>query len=119
LGDPDNPRHNIQLKDAIALDRACIAAQYPPPLLRAYELALQADDTDIGTNRDADTCHLALAMEVAAGLVGEAILQADSCGSCDCPRGYHANRVSERLLDLEHAIAQLRKAVAEREAAAG
>lgn len=110
--DPDDIRHNIQLRDAAALDRACVAVNYPPPLLRAYEGLVQ-DDSKRLSNSDLDLCHMAVAIAVAAGAVGEAVLRTKDCGTCACPRGQHSREILSELEELEHAIAELRKAVVE------
>lgn len=41
-GDADNDRHHIQMRYAIALDRACLSAIGRPPLLEAYRAILDS-----------------------------------------------------------------------------
>ena len=62
----------------------------------------------------ADLCHLALALEVAAASVSEAVMMSDECGThCACRRGAHAEQVFQAIGGLEKAINEMRQAVAE------
>ena len=45
-GDPDNARHHLQLRYAIALDAACRSKGHLPPLLRTYQHLLDETQSD-------------------------------------------------------------------------
>ena len=110
--DPDNSRHQLPLRDALAIDLACTNSGHKPPLLTVYDHALkQAQNPPVEKIADAKICHLALAMDAAAGLVAEAVLQSETCEECDCHRNHHREQIYARLLELEKAVADLRQAV--------
>jgi hypothetical protein len=46
--DPDNPRHRLQIEDALALDAACVAQGERPPILDHYRQALDARVASLG-----------------------------------------------------------------------
>lgn len=48
-GDPDEDRHHIQMRYAIALDKACLAANCRAPLLEAHRAML---DSPVAQNRN-------------------------------------------------------------------
>ena len=110
--DPDDERHHIQLRDAIALDRACMEQNHPPPLLRSHSNLLEQPPPP--RNSDADFCHLAMAIRVATGQVSEAFIRSDDCDECACPKGYHTRDVLLAIEELEHAVAELRSGIAAR-----
>jgi|GEM_PF-6947408 len=107
--DPDNPRYNIQLRDAIALDRACIDANYPPPLRQAYDAALD-DRQNNSLEPDADLYSLMLAINVAAGGVGDVILKMQANHNCRvCENQLRIQPVFDRLTELEATVSDLRR----------
>lgn len=110
--DPDNSRHHLPLRDALAIDMACAASGHKPPLLMVYDHALtQAQNSSIEEVPTGKICHLALAMDAAAGMVAEAVLQSETCDQCDCRGNHHKEKIYARLLELEATVAKLRQAV--------
>ena len=111
--DPDNDRHQVPMRDALAMDRACIADGHQPPMLTAYRSLLERA-TNRGAGEDpanGEICHLTLAMDAAAGLVSEAVLQSEICDGSDCHKNYHTEQIYASLRELEDLVTSLRKAV--------
>ena len=109
--DPDDQRHHIQLRDALALDRACLAANHGTPLLRAYELKLQQDQVTPPKAAEEDLLRLSLEINVAAGELSAQCIQAlqtQPVGSGGCPRP-HA--IEAALAGLERKTRRMRRAL--------
>lgn len=109
--DPDDPRHHIQLRDALALDRACLAGNHGTPLLRAYELKLQQDHAAPPKAAEEDLLRLSLEINVAAGELSAQCIQAQqrekvARGGCVGPRAIEA-----ALVVLERKTRRMRQAL--------
>lgn len=110
--DPDSPRHHVPLRDAMAIDRACIQAGHKPPLLMTYQINLEEKSADYSRNcEDPSICRLALATGAAAGMVSEAVLQSEVCDECHCHKNHHKEQIYASLVELEEAVTALRRAV--------
>ena len=111
-GDPDSPRHHLPLRDAMAIDAACMQAGHKPPLLMTYQNSLEQAQADASQRPDAPSvCCLALATGSAAGMVSEAVLQSELCNDCHCHRNHHKEEIYASLVELEEAVSALRRAV--------
>lgn len=110
--DPDSPRHHIPMRDAMAIDLACLESGYKPPLLTAYQTFVDGDVQESGEPPTNPTlCCLALATGAAAGMVAEAVLQSEECKSCDCANNHDREAIYSALVELEAVVGTLRKAV--------
>jgi hypothetical protein len=112
--DPDDPRHHLPLRDAVAIDTACVRAGHKAPLIEAYQMLLTIDDLNVDPSpHGQDLCHLVLGIEAAAGAVASAALQALSCPDCNKSNRRQPEEMYRRLQALEEATAVLRKEVAQ------
>lgn len=110
--DPDSPRHHIPLRDAMAIDLACVERGFKPPLLAAYQTyadGCAGGDAGVMTNQTL-SC-LALATGAAAGMVAEAVLQSEECNGCNCANNQDRHEIYSALVELEGSVEALRKAV--------
>lgn len=111
-GDPDSPRHHLPLRDAMAIDQACLQAGHKPPMLMKYQNYLEKAQSGGGQDHNgASVCCLALATGSAAGMVSEAVLQSEMCNGCHCHKNHHKEEIYAGLLELEEAVSALRRAV--------
>jgi hypothetical protein len=111
-GDPDSPRHHLPLRDAMAIDQACVEAGHKPPILMMYQNYLETAHSGGEQNHNgASVCCLALATVSAAGMVSEAVLQSEMCNDCHCNKYRHKEEIYASLLELEEAVSALRRAV--------
>lgn len=110
-GDPDSPRHHIPLRDAMAIDRACMEAGHKPPMMMTYQACMEHADGAGASREDTSVCCLALATGAAAGMVSEAVLQSELCNDCHCHKNHHKEEIYASLLELEKAVTALRAAV--------
>lgn len=79
--DPDDRAHHIQLRYAIALDLACIAAGHPPPMLEAHRHALDTADSDgppevFGDLDESELSSAVLAVQAALGDLAREVIHA-------------------------------------------
>lgn len=111
--DPDDSRHHLPLRDAVAIDAACLRAGHSAPLMEVHQFAVENHHRDSVPNLpSADLCHLVLAIEAAAGAVAEAALQTLTCHNCVKPSHKRPDEIYRCLQELEAATAVLRKEVA-------
>lgn len=82
--DPDGGRHHLQMRYAIALDRACLARGHAAPLLEAYRAGLEGVTGDPAPAGSKDELIRAVVvLQAALGDVSRAVEAAFSSRSAD------------------------------------
>lgn len=110
--DPDNDRHHLQFRYAVALDIACARAGYPSPLLEVYRYLVEShagSDAEGWKGAEAKLLHAALNLQSALGYLSQTVSEGLHEEGPEGPR--LSNREKHAIHEALEAIDQQSEAI--------
>lgn len=116
--DPDNDRHHVQFRYAVALDVACKKAGQLPPLLEVHQYLVERyarSEPPEGQGDESTVLHAVLALQAALGDLSQTVseaLHADSPGGIRLTNR-EKHEIHEALDAVDHQTEMIKTMIAE------